>query len=240
MQLPQVSDSSWLASTPERLIASANTVAPSSCADQHDGKGHSKIELDKTHVIGITSGVLPLCLCAALHALALERIKHGLVEVYPPNTASDESLWNAVVGAFQQHEQFIRVWLKSTPQTSEVRRAAPILAGLNYCLSRYPMPVMLSEFGANAGFNLLLDRCSLNAGRTLQPADDPIVTLSPDWMGVIPAQQPLKIIDRASVDINPLNPVDRLDYSRLLSYTWADQCARLDHTKVTCGCNSSV
>ena len=168
---------------------------------------------------GITSGVLPLCLYAALHALALERIKHGLVEVYPPNTASDESLWNAVVGAFQQHEQFIRVWLKSTPQTSEVRRAAPILAGLNYCLSRYPMPVMLSEFGANAGFNLLLDRCSLNAGRTLQPADDPIVTLSPDWMGVIPAQQPLKIIDRAGVDINPLNPVDRLDYSRLLSYT---------------------
>ena len=53
---------------------------------------------------GITSGVLPLCLCAALHALALERIKHGLVEVYPPNTASDESLWNAVVGAFQQHD----------------------------------------------------------------------------------------------------------------------------------------
>ena len=31
---------------------------------------------------GITSGVLPLCLCAALHALALERIKHGLVEGY--------------------------------------------------------------------------------------------------------------------------------------------------------------
>ena len=154
-----------------------------------------------------------------------------LVEVYPPNAASDESLWNAVLGAFQQHEQFIRVWLKSTPQTSEVRRAAPILAGLNYCLSRCPMPVMLSEFGASAGFNLLLDRYSLNAGRTLQPADDPIVTLPPDWMDVIPAQQPLKIIDRAGADINPLNPVDRLDYLRLLSYTWADQCVRLDHIK---------
>ena len=93
------------------------------------------------------------------------------------------------------------------------------------------MPVMLSELGASAGFNLLLDRYSLNAGRTLQPADDPIVTLSPDWMGVIPAQQPLQIIDRAGVDINPLNPVDRLDYLRLLSYTWADQCVRLDHIK---------
>ena len=78
---------------------------------------------------------------------------------------------------------------------------------------------------------MLLDRYSLNSGRTLQPADDPIITLSPDWMGVIPAQQPLKIIDRAGVDINPLNPVDRLDYSRLLSYTWADQCVRLDHIK---------
>jgi hypothetical protein len=180
---------------------------------------------------GITSGVLPLRLGAALHALVLERIHHGLVEVYPPNTASDQALWNAVLGAFQQHEQFIREWLKSPPQTNEVRRAAPILAGLNYCLSRYPMPVMLSELGASAGFNLLLDRYTLNAGRTLQPADDPIVTLSPDWMGVIPAQQPLKIIDRAGVDINPLNPVDRLDYLRLLSYTWADQCDRLDRIK---------
>ena len=50
-------------------------------------------------------------------------------------------------------------------------------------------------------------------------------------MGVIPAQQPLNIIDRAGVDINPLNPSDRLDYLRLLSYTWADQCDRLDRIK---------
>lgn len=90
---------------------------------------------------------------------------------------------------------------------------------------------MLSEFGASAGFNLLLDRYSLNAGRTLQPADDPIVTLYPDWMDMIPTQQPLKIIDRTGADINPLNPVDRLDYLRLLSYTWADQCVGKDHIK---------
>ena len=93
------------------------------------------------------------------------------------------------------------------------------------------MPVMLSELGASAGFNLLLDHYTLNAVHTLQPADDPIVTQSPDWMGVIPAQQPLQIIDRAGVDINPLNPVDRLDYLRLLSYTWADQCDRSDRIK---------
>ena len=179
---------------------------------------------------GITSGVLPLRPGAALHALVLENINHGLVEVYPPNSASDQALLNAVLGAFQQNEQFIRAWL-TLPQTNVVRHAAAILAGLNYCLSRYPMPVMLSELGANAGFNLLLDRYTWNAGHTLQPADDPIVTLSPDWMGVIPAQQPMKIIDRAGVDINPLNPIDRLDYLRLLSYTWADQCDRLDRIK---------
>ena len=180
---------------------------------------------------GITSGVLPLRLGAALHALVLEKINHGLVDVYPPNTSSDQALWNAVLGAFQQHEQFIRAWLKSPPQTNEVRRAAPILAGLNYCLSHYPMPVMLSELGASAGFNLLLDRYSLNLGPMLQSSDDSIATLSPDWMGVIPAQQPLNIIDRAGVDINPLNPIDRLDYLRLLSYTWADQCDRLERIK---------
>ena len=117
------------------------------------------------------------------------------------------------------------------PQTNDVRRAAPILAGINYCLSRYPMPVMLSELGASAGFNLLLDRYTLNAGRALQSVEDSIITLSPEWMGAIPPQQPLKIIDRAGVDINPLNPIDRLDYLRLLSYTLADQCDRLDRIK---------
>ena len=117
------------------------------------------------------------------------------------------------------------------PQTNEVHRAAPILAGLNYCLSRYPMPVMLRELGASAGFNLLLDRYTLNAGRALQSVEVSFITLSPEWMGAIPPQQPLKIFDRAGVDINPLNPTDRLDYLRLLSYTWADQCVRLDHIK---------
>ena len=92
------------------------------------------------------------------------------------------------------------------PQTNEVHRAAQILAGLNYCLSRYPMPVMLRELGASAGFNLLLDRYTLNAGRALQSVEDSIITLSPEWMGAIPPQQPLKIFDRAGVDINPLNP----------------------------------
>ena len=93
------------------------------------------------------------------------------------------------------------------------------------------MPVMLSELGASAGFNLLLDRYTLNAGRALQTVEDSIITRSPEWMGAIPPQQPLNIIDRAGVDINPLNPIDRLDYLRLLSYTWADQCDRLDRIK---------
>lgn len=52
---------------------------------------------------------------ARLHALVLEKINHGLVDVYPPSTASDQALWNAVLGAFQQQEQFIRAWLKSPP-----------------------------------------------------------------------------------------------------------------------------
>ena len=70
---------------------------------------------------GITSGVLPLRLGAALHALVLERINHGLVEVYPPNPASDQALWNAVLGAFQQHEQFIRAWFAANQRSASCR-----------------------------------------------------------------------------------------------------------------------
>ena len=74
---------------------------------------------------GITSGMLPLRLGAALHALVLEKINYGLVEVYPPNSASDHALWNGVLVAFQQHEQFIRAWLKSPPTN---QRSAPCRA----------------------------------------------------------------------------------------------------------------
>lgn len=179
----------------------------------------------------IIDGVLPLRTAAALHALVLEKINHGLLDVYPPNTASDQALWTAVSVAFKQHEQFIFDWLESSPQTNEICRAAPVLASLNYCLSRVQMPVMLSELGASAGFNLLLDRYSLETGQTSHQAADPIATMSPDWMGVIPAQQNLHIVDRAGVDINPLNPLDRKDYLRLLSYTWADQQDRMDRIK---------
>ena len=41
---------------------------------------------------GITTDLLPLRLGEALHALVLEKINRGLVEVYPPSTASDQAL----------------------------------------------------------------------------------------------------------------------------------------------------
>ena len=54
-------------------------------------------------------------------------------------------------------------------------------------------------------------------------------TLAPDWTGPVPPLATPTVIDRAGVDLNPLDPVtDRL---RLLAYLWADQPERLTRTR---------
>ncbi len=175
---------------------------------------------------------VPLRLAGALHGLVLDGSDAGLIAAYPPNEVSDAALWAAVKTALSAHEARIMAWLDRPPQTNEVRRAAAVIAGIWWGLERFgPLPVMLSELGASAGLNLSLDRFALSMGRAVHGAPDSPVRLSPDWRGAMPTPHPITVVDRAGVDLTPLDPQEPADALRLKAYIWPDQPERMARTR---------
>lgn len=172
--------------------------------------------------LGPSGDSVPLRLCGALHALVL-RGHPGLAAVYPPGETGDEALWSAVAAALGTEAAFIDAFLKSPPQTNEVRRSAALIAAGHWLAARHGLPLVLSELGASAGLNTIWDRYALALpGRTLGPVA-PALTLSPDWTGPLPPQAAVEVADRAAVDLNPIDPADPGQRLRLLAYLWADQ-----------------
>ncbi|MEQ6201555.1 DUF2332 family protein [Sulfitobacter sp. HNIBRBA2951] len=181
--------------------------------------------------IGPAGHSLPLRVAGGLHALALTGRDAGLVATYPPHTATDAALRDAVLSALSTHAAFLLDWTDSPPQTNEVRRSAALIAGARVAASHFDLPLCLSELGASGGLNLMWDHYALDcAGRQFGP-QHPALTLSPDWTGPPPPAKAPQIAQRAGVDLNPLDPRDPDDLLRLTAYLWADQPHRLALTR---------
>lgn len=163
---------------------------------------------------------VPLRLAGALHALHI--MGHArLAPVYPPQTATDDALWDAVCDVLTREAAHIDTWLNSAPQTNEVRRSAVLIATGHLLQNRYAMPIDMVELGASAGLNLMWDRFALKAqGQTFGPPNTPL-TLAPEWKGDLPFKATPTITSRRGVDLNPLDP--QVDSLRLRAYLWADQ-----------------
>ncbi|MBO3762019.1 DUF2332 family protein [Ciceribacter sp. L1K22] len=177
-----------------------------------------------------TGDALALRLAGALHALVLSESDDGLAAVYPPETSSDEALWQACRNAFVLHESFILDRLKSAPQTNEVRRSSALLPAFLTIADRCDKPLVLSEVGASAGLNLRWDRYAYRLG-DFAWGNDSSVVLAPDWEGKPPPRAQVSVAGRAGCDLNPLDPASPDDCLRLTSYIWADQQDRLDRTR---------
>ncbi|PPJ45554.1 DUF2332 domain-containing protein [Rhizobium sp. KAs_5_22] len=174
---------------------------------------------------------LALRFAGALHAVVRSGQDPELAAAYPPNnTADDESLWAAVDAALRRDEAFILQWLRSPPQTNEVRRSGALLPGFLTVARLFGKPLMLSEVGASAGLNLQWDRYAYRLGDfAWGPASS--VTLAPDWEGPPPPKADLQVSERAGCDLNPLDPASGEDRERLAAYIWADQADRLERTR---------
>lgn len=61
--------------------------------------------------------------------------------------------------------------------------------------------------------------------------DDAALSLSPEWEGPVPRAALPQIVERAGVDLSPLNPKESKDLWRLLSYLWPDQPHRAELTR---------
>lgn len=169
---------------------------------------------------------LPLRLCGALHALA--RADGPTAGVWPPNEApDDEVLWSTISAALDAEDGFIVDWLKSPPQTNEVGRSAPLMAGLLVLADQFGLPFDLYELGSSAGLNLNLDRYGFRLGGVEAGDDGSAVRLEPVWTGARPPDAAVSVASRQGVDLNPLDPTDPATTTRLTAFVWADQRERL-------------
>lgn len=169
-----------------------------------------------------------LRLAGALHACKLAG-DPALIAAYPPHQLDDDHLWAAVCDALIRQQTAICAQLDQAPQTNEVRRSAVLIAVGHLLADRFRLPMRLTELGASAGLNLYWDHYALDINGALFGAPSPALTLRPDWTGPLPPAGTPKVIARAGVDLNPLDPMT--DAQRLQSYLWADQPARITLTR---------
>ncbi len=182
---------------------------------------------------GGTSDALALRLCGALHALVIENLSATLRQVYPPNheNISNDSLWQAIDRAFNEHTGFVLERLNSAPQTNEVRRSSILLPGFSEITRLTGLPLVLSELGASAGLNLNWDKFHYEIVGQAWGDKSSSVRLAPEWQGLPYELQPVDVISRAGCDLYPLDVLDEAKQKRLLSYIWPDQSERIARTK---------
>jgi len=170
---------------------------------------------------------VPLRVAGGLHALYLEgRAFDG---IYPPSKVSDEVLWDAVEGVLIDYDDFLCNWVKSAPQTNEVRRSSAIIAAAHVVADRFGLPLRTSELGASGGLNLKWDHYGLRIGDALWGQSGTLL-LEPDWSGPKPPIASPSVVERQGVDLNPLDPTNPLAALRLRAYLWPDQPDRIERT----------
>lgn len=173
---------------------------------------------------------LALRLAGGLHGLARSGADQTLGAVYPPNAApeDDDALWDILKRSLVSHDAQLEPWLDGPPQTNEVGRSGGLMAGLLVLAGRFGLPFALYELGASAGLNTRLDRYAYRLGRTEAGEAGSAVRLSPEWRGeASPPVAEVRVVRRAGVDRNPLDPTDPATRDRLSAYVWVDQRERL-------------
>jgi hypothetical protein len=190
---------------------------------------------------------VPLRFMAAVHALVLSGSAPELAPFYPSAAGTpdgigsdiDPVVWQAFQDSVATHPDHIRDWLTRPPQTNEVGRAVPLLAGLLAAVDAMPMPIRLLELGSSAGLNLRADHFRWFTGDIeWGPADSPVAIGGawrgsvPDWLAAAVRRHPrVAVVERRGCDPAPLDPAAPPDALALRSYVWPDQverAARLD------------
>lgn len=175
---------------------------------------------------------LALRVAGAFHGLARSGRCPALAAQYPPHAGAEAALLAAISDALRAHDDFLCEYLSGPPQTNEVARSSALLGAALLIARRTGLPLSWCELGASAGLNLLFDQYRYELGSArFGPASAP-VTIASLWEGLLPPlAAPLRVVERAGGDLNPLLPSSPAHRERLLSYIWPDQFERLERTR---------
>jgi len=97
-------------------------------------------------------GFLPLRLMGAVHERVLAGAAPRLARFYPSaggEEAHGPGAWTAFQQTVEAELDALRPALANFPQTNEVRRCAPLLAGFLVLARRFGLPIRLLEIGAS-------------------------------------------------------------------------------------------
>lgn len=175
----------------------------------------------------------PLRFLGGLHYLALTGAGGTLAEIYagPLDAVADDRLAAAAKQAGRAHEDALRRFLTSPPQTNEVRRSIALVGGFLTVAQRTGLPLTCLEIGASAGLNQNWDRYryrfDAEDGVSFWGPPENGVEIDTNWRGVSPPLVPALVSDRRGCDLNPIDATDPDRALRLQAYVWADQPDRL-------------
>ena len=168
-------------------------------------------------------------LCGALHAAALAARDPELAAGYParrPEWNMDE-LWPSVRAFLEREQAFVADFIRSPPQTNEVRRSIGLLPGFLSFAGAHGRELELLEIGASAGLNLGWDRFRYRTD-SWSWGPEGGVPIDTAWRGPPPALDVVpRVRSRAACDLGPLDITDPAQRLQLRSYIWADQRERL-------------
>lgn len=167
---------------------------------------------------------LKLRIAGGLNALARRGDDAGLSALYRDGAGDAASILRRVLA---EHDDWLHEWLDSAPQTNEVGRAAVLWPGIMAASARFGPRIELLELGASGGLNLNMDRFGYDLGGVVAGDPASAVQLHPVWSGAPPVAAPVEVIDRAAVDLNPLDMTQPEVANRMLAYIWPDQGDRV-------------
>jgi hypothetical protein len=172
---------------------------------------------------------LSVRLAGAMHAAALTARDPALTAEYPEQRAdwNMDALWPIARALLARHREWFAEFIRSPPQTNEVRRSIALLPAFLSFARRCGGAMDTLEIGASAGLNLHWDRFRYRTA-SWRWGDGDGALIDTDWQGPPPDLSALpRVHSRAACDQNPLDIRDHAQRSRLRSYVWADQPERL-------------
>jgi hypothetical protein len=178
------------------------------------------------------SDAIVLRYLAGAHALALDGRARALARHYATCGGSWDGT-DAVVSDFlatvRSHRDEIVEALQHNVQTNEVGRATVLASGFATVAARHRLPIVQYELGASAGLLSNWDRYAYDTGGATfgDPASG--LRFDPSWwrhpMQVEAA--PVEVVERHACDAFPVDVSTAAGRSRLASFVWADQAARM-------------